>query len=99
MSSPRKRGPSTRRPSDRHYELQDSILEYWVPAFAGTTPRESTRRKLLRLQRSAHARGCLGRGVRHLLDQCGDLLAGERIYIELELLGVGQKFFVFHGGV
>ena len=74
----------------------------WVPACAGMTPRMCRGRlshASLLLHRGAHARDRLGRRARDLLDQRGDLLAGERIDVDLELLGLGEIGRILHGGV
>src|SRR5882757_3260869 len=51
------------------------------------------------LHRRAHAGDGVGIGAGHLLDQSRDLLAGERLDVDLELVRFGEVGRVLHGGV
>src|SRR5262245_42587341 len=56
-------------------------------------------RRLLVLHRRAHLGDGLSGRTGDLLDERGDLLAGQGVNLDLELVGLGEIGWVLHGGV
>src|SRR6202035_215988 len=92
LGAPGARGPRNTMFSFVCPARRDSSM--WAkPTWAVGPRRKRTSRSriLLVLHRCPYPRHRLGRGVGHLLDQGGDLLAGQRVDLDLGFVGVGQE--------